>query len=393
MKTERLYIGSWFQRTTLHLSEIYDFLTGEPSPLKELEPAQLAKLRTALGLKNVEMRAGDLTYVHFESADGVTVQIYEDGLINLSSDRAGTFKDQAAGLGGYYEQKLSPALKYLFSLGAPLPKELANIKTIYPYFAVVQRVKPADIRKALAEVGEREYLEVHRPEFSLYRGNMFYVIDRKRTEPELIEKLVEEYIFMREFKGQLHRYLNLHRLIWERIADVKERGKIRGQDIDSFKGKLEGYAKTVTLIDTRINQMGTYLHTRESIVQSDKRMKPFAEILQFKHETLGDTLDYIKEIWGMTKNYVDSAFSLFSDLQAQATQRSVENLTIVTSMGVGATLIGLFTVSEAPSITLFGVGYFFILAAIGYGANTLMKRIAMRRQYEISEVEPDTKIE
>lgn len=395
MKLEKLYIGSWFQRTTLHLSEIYDFLQGEPSPLKELERAKLTKLRKALELKHVEMRPGDLSYIHFTSAGGITVHIYEDGLINLSTAPAGKdpLKDSAARLRMYYEDKLSPAIKYLFSLGAPLPKELANIKTIYPYFAITRNTTPAAVKAALAKVGEHEHLELHQKEFSLYRGNTFYVIDRKRSDPETIEKLVEEYIFMREFQGQLHRYLNLHRLIWERIADVKERGAIKGKDIDAFKGKLESYAKTITLIDTRIDQMGSYLHTRGSVVKNDERLRSLLGVLQFKHETLGDTLDYIKDLWGMTKNYVQSAFNLFSDLQAEATQRSVENLTIVTSMGVGATLIGLFTTTEAPSFTMFGIGYFLALALIGYAANKIMSRIAMRRKYEISEAEPDTKIE
>jgi len=40
-------------------------------------------------------------------------------------------------LAEYYEKKLSPAISYLFSLGAPIPKELANIETVYPYFIVL----------------------------------------------------------------------------------------------------------------------------------------------------------------------------------------------------------------------------------------------------------------
>lgn len=37
----------------------------------------------------------------------------------------------------YYENRLSPAFSYIFNLGAPVPKELANIKTVYPYFVTV----------------------------------------------------------------------------------------------------------------------------------------------------------------------------------------------------------------------------------------------------------------
>jgi len=33
MKVEKIFVGGWFQRTTLHLSEIYDFLKEAKSPL------------------------------------------------------------------------------------------------------------------------------------------------------------------------------------------------------------------------------------------------------------------------------------------------------------------------------------------------------------------------
>lgn len=391
MNVERLFIGSWFQRTTLHLSEVYDFLEGEESPLKELDPAKLAKLRAGLNLASVEMCPGKLAYAHVVSTDGIEVKLYEDGLINLSTEVESPLADEVVGLRTYYEERLSPALAYLFSLGAPLPKELANIKMIYPYFIVTRDADPAEVRETLKGLGESEHLEVQENAFAFYRGDTYYVIDRKDTDPALIEKLIEEQVFMREFKGQMHRYLNLHRIIWERIAEVKERHTIHGRDIGAFKDKIEGYAKTITLIDARLNQMDAYLDTRK-VIATDPLFAPFAGMIEFKHETLSDTLVYIKEIWRMTRNYVDSALDLFGGMQEKATQQSVENLTIVTSMGVGATLIGLFTTSETPTLTLFGAGYFLGLAFIGYAANKIMKRIALRRSYRISDTDADTNI-
>ena len=120
---------------------------------------------------------------------------------------------------------------------------------------------------------------------------------------------------MREFKGQLHRYLNLHRIIWEHIAEVKERGKIKGNEIGPFKDKIEGYEKKINIIEERINQMNAYIKTRESIVKNTKELEQFHEIFEFKYETLVDTLQYIKDIWGMTKNYVNSALDIFSSLE------------------------------------------------------------------------------
>ncbi|MBP3635352.1 MAG: hypothetical protein J6J17_02680 [Bacilli bacterium] len=66
-------------------------------------------------------------------------------------------------------------------------------------------------------------------------------------------------------------------------------------------------------------------------------------------------------------------------------------MTIVTSMGVGASLLGLFTES-APTFTLFGVIYFFVLALIGYSVNKIMSTISKNKRYEISDIDYDKNI-
>ncbi|MCI0620008.1 hypothetical protein L0Y40_03205 [Candidatus Wolfebacteria bacterium] len=385
MKIEQTYIGGWFQRTTLHLSEIYDFIQGEESPLG-FDNNKLAKLRQALFIKEAHLEQGDLEHIVYITAEGLVIDIFEDGLIVLHKKHGGVLADDIEELKGYYESKLSPALSYIFSLGAPIPKELANIKTIYPYFVVLKDAVERDIQKLLEEFKQHKHTEIKEKTFEMYRGDKLYVINDKGVTLDTVERFVQEQIFIREFKGQLHRYLNLHRIIWERIAEVKERGKIGGKEVGPFYAKIESYAKTINLIDARISQMGTYIHTRESIAKNDPHMKKMIGVLQYRYETLADTLSYIKDIWGMTKNYVDSALSVFSSIQAQSTEASVENLTVITSVGVGATLIGLFSES-APDFTIFGVAYFFILVAIGYMANKIMRYIAQRRKYEIEDVE------
>ena len=393
MQIERVYIGGWFQRTTLHLSELYDFLTEGYSPLA-LKKQKLLELQSGLDLSSVEMKVDSLQYILVTTTDAVAYRIYEDGLIVLERDcsDADVLQEDITSLTSYYERKLSPAFNYLFSLGAPVPKELANIKTVYPYFVVLHKGTKADVSKLLEEFEQEQYFEVNHKNYDLFRGDKLYIINNKGEVLPNIGRFVEEQIFIREFKGQMHRYLNLHRIIWEKIADIKERGSIRGSQIGALHDKIEGYSKTINLIDARINQMGSYIGTREAIMNSDEQLKNFVDVLEYKYETLDDTLSYIKEIWRMTKNYVSSAVSLFSDLQAEATQKSVENLTVVTSMGVGATLIGLFTTDQIPNITIFGIGYFFALAAIGYTASKLIKWFYARKTYTVSYEDYDSHI-
>lgn len=384
MKTERLYIGGWFQRTSLHLSEIYDFLVSKSSPLA-LDPRRLQKLHHALHPSRIQLRQGNFEHLVFFSENGIFVKIYEDGLMVLGKRPGRSPKDDVALLAAYYEKQLSPALSFLFSLGAPIPKELAKIKTIYPYFFLVRNANPDDLKRLLKTFNEKLTAEIHRSAFSIYRGNLLYIIDAKRIPEKHLEHFVQEQIFLREFKGQLHRYLNLHRIIWEKIAEVKERGKMRGSDIGPFRKQLESYVKTVNLIDSRIQQMDTYIKTREAIAKADPKLKQFINVVQFRYETLADSLEYVKDLWIMTTKYVESSLALFAALQAQSTESSVKNLTVVTSMGVGATLIGLFS-QKLPTFTGTGIVYFFILVFIGFSTNAIMKWIAMRRLYAIRDV-------
>ena len=331
----------------------------------------------------MELVPAQLDYILVAASKGINFKIFEDGLIRLENDHKDLKKDIEE-LKNYYEKKLSPALGYLFSLGAPIPKELANIKTIYPYFVVIQNTTAEEINKIIKDFGQQKHFEIRQKTFEIYRGDKLYIINNISETMPAIEKFIEENIFLREYRGQLHRYLNLHRTIWEKIADVKERGEIKGKEIAEFKGTIEEYNKTINLIEARINQMDTFNSTRSKIVSNDKSLKPFLEVLQFKHETLSDTLNYISDLWVMTKQYVESALNLFSELQAKSTEGTVKNLTVVTSMGVGATLIGLFT-KKLPEFSADGLLYFVVVAAIGVSANKIITTIYSRRTYTIKD--------
>jgi len=385
MEIKKIYVGGWFQRTRLHLGEIYDFLRDAESPLA-LDPKKLLTLRDSLDIEDLSMVVDKLEYIHLSSKN-ISIRIYEDGLIVLSTDHSHDLKADIATLTEYYEQSLSPAFSYIFSLGAPVPKELANIKTVYPYFVTTSGATQERVDQLFEEFDQRQYLAVNHEQYDIYRGDKLYIIDQHGASEEQVRRFIEEQIFLREFRGQLHRYLNLHRTIWEKIAEVNERGEMSGKDIPAFKGQIDQYKKTIDFIGTRINQMDTYLHTRKSISDNDERLVDFQNALGYKHETLSDSLAYIVDIWDLTKQYVNSAAKVFSDLAAKSTNNSVKNLTIVTSMGVGATLIGLFTTKAAPVFTSFGLFYFLTLAVIGYSVNRAMNWWAQKKKYGIKNIE------
>lgn len=392
MKISNVYIGGWFQRTMLQLSEIYDFLREAKTKLA-LDQDKLIEYRKNLQIGRIDYGVQGEEYIEFTTALNIKVKIFEDGLIilnnhNVSEDTL--FADIDA-LTDYYETKLSPAFSYLFSLGAPVPKELAHIETVYPYFVVTDKATKEEMNTLLTRTDKQKYFEFDNEKYDVIRGDVYYFINNKKTEAENIERYIEEQIFIREFKGQLHRYLNLHRIIWEKIDNVKDRASVKGADIVSFNTKLESYAKTITLIEGRINQMSTYLPTREKIAKSDKELVEFLNISGYRYETLKDTLDYIKYLWNMTKNYVSSAQKLFNGLKSDVSNKSINSLTLVTSMSAGASVIGLLTKSQ-PEFTVFGIAYFFILALIVLSLNKFLKFIQNNRRYKVNDVELDKNI-
>lgn len=392
MKISNVYIGGWFQRTMLQLSEIYDFLRDAKTELN-LDKEKLNEFRKNLQIGKIDYGVAGEEYIEFTTALGISVKVFEDGLIvlnntNVSDDTLFADIDHVT---DYYENKLSPAFSYLFSLGAPVPKELAHIETVYPYFVVCENASKDEINDLLSRTEKQKYFEFDNDKYSVIRGDKYYFINNKKQSQDNIERYIEEQIFIREFKGQLHRYLNLHRIIWEKIDAVKENVNVKGSEIVKFTTKLEGYAKTINLIDGRINQMSTYIATREKIAKRDSELAEFLAISGYRYETLRDTLDYIKYLWGMTKNYVSSAQKLFDGLKSDVTSKSVDSLTIVTSMSAGASIIGLLT-NSAPEFTAFGVLYFFLLAVLGWGSTKILSAISKNKKYEVSDIEYDKNI-
>ena len=50
----------------------------------------------------------------------------------------------------------------------------------------------------------------------VYRAPGIILINNLKDE-KLVREIIESQIFFREFKSQLHRYLAIHRILWEKI--------------------------------------------------------------------------------------------------------------------------------------------------------------------------------
>ncbi len=380
MLIQKIYIGGWFQRTTLHLTEVWDFLKHQKSELG-FSSTELQKALVLLRLDSVERKSDLLEYIDATTQAGVNFRIYEDGLMVLEKNYT-NLKADFREIKEYYDTKLSRSLSLLFSKGAPVPKELANIKTILPYIVMVSGASVTDLKKLFKDAKQEIYSTVSSGKIDVYRSPGLIIINNLEDE-KLARQIIESQIFFREFKTQLHRYLNIHRSIWEKIAHIKEQGSILGKDIDIFRNQLSEYQKTINLIDARINQMDVYIKTRQKVSDIQNIDAYLHPLFQYKFETLLDTHAYIKHLWRMTQEYLNSAIATFTELQARSTKNTISSLQLVTTIGVVAGIIGYLAKDTLPKLTVVGLAYFVLLMALTWIINSIISKFYRNRKYTL----------
>src|SRR3989338_3347780 len=220
MTIQKIYIGGWFQRTTLHLTEIWDFLKHGKSNL-DFQKEKLDEARSFLSLDSVSRESGPLEYILVKTNEEISYRIYEDGLIILEKEFR-SLKNDFEVIKDYYDCKLAKALSLIFSKGAPVPKELANIKTILPYIVTVSDATKEETDKVFKDFSEDVYSVLTTKNIEVYRAPGIILINNLKDE-KLTREIIESQIFFREFKSQLHRYLAIHRILWEKIRMIKDR--------------------------------------------------------------------------------------------------------------------------------------------------------------------------
>lgn len=381
----KITYGGWYQRTTLHLSEIYEFLAHENSYLN-LDKTKLKKLHQALDIASVTRKVGYLEYVEVITKNGMRIVYYEDGLYLLSTEAPEIEKTKKE-LENYYYEKLNPAINYLFSLGAPTPKILANIQTKHP--TVILNIAE---NQTTPQWMEHVYNKIEAHDVTVYKSQDYIYITAKPNAAQGLDEIIDMQVFFREFKDQLEKYLNIHRKIWEEIAQIKESNAVKTKDLGTLRAKLDSYQKTINLITNRINQMGSYARTRKSLAQQIGIDQKLVTLFQYRFEVLLDTLEYIKEIWKMTTDYVNTAIQVLVEAQNAANAKNIQSLTLITSIGVLSGLVGYLSRDTYPKVTLIGASYLAGLLVIGWIVNKIVTRITANKIQRLRFTDTEKKL-
>lgn len=375
----KITLGAWYPRTTLHLSEIYTFLHEGTSELN-LTREKLNEYHRILQLRAVSQETNYLEYIHAFTNNGIEIKYYEDGLYTLEIKTKDIEKGEKS-LKEYFNS-LNSAFSYLFSLGAPTPKVLANMPAHHPTVIAIEEKQWKNFKFDLKIYGEI-YTQVKADEIIVYKTKDYIFIVYSHHTEKMVENLIEMQIFFREFKDQLKRYLNIHRTIWEEISAIKEQKTISADEIGLVRSKLDAYQKTINLVSNRINQMNTYISTRSKVAADVAVEKYLLTLFQYKFEVLTDTHKYIQEIWKMTTDYVNSAIQIINEIQNQSTQRSIQSLQLITLANVISTLLTKMALDQIPGVTSLGIIYVVIIVLVAWVINYSVIKLFKRVKYKI----------
>ncbi len=376
MVKKRITVGGWYQRTTLHLSEIYEFLSKGIS-YEPLDKKKLNAFYKKLEIRSVERKFGELEHIKAITNTGIEITYYEDGLYLIESTKENVEEQLIT----YFEKTFKPAIAYLFSLGAPTPKILASIKDKHPVVIsqIAKNPKTFKIQKSYGKV----YSSYHTTNISVYKTSKHIFIIAKPSAKQSLERIVGIQIFFREFKDQLRKYLHIHRVVWEEIKHISERDDIKGNELDTFRANLESYKKTIHFISERMAQMEPYAKTREQLAGTLNVQTHLVELFHYRFEDLFDTLQYVQKVWNMTVDYVEGAIQLIAGIQASSTGKSIRSIQVLASIGVVAGFMRYLGTEEVGGITQTGILYLAGLIFIAYLINISIKNYYKNKNYSI----------
>ncbi len=365
-----------------------NFLSGKD--LLGLDKKVVTKNLKNLKVKSCERVVAEMEYLDIVLEGSFSLNIFEDGLITLKvniekNDKKNDLLDlvkEIEKIKNFYETKLATAFSYLFSRGAPVPKELAKIENIYPFILNVEAGAMADILEVFEKLEDEISSKIVVEKVGIYKGKKIMILENLPND-KVFNLFAETEIFFREFKAQMARYLHIHREIWEKINIIKSKDYLRGDEIFKTREELQQEQKTINLIEARINQMPVYLKTRQKLTNLGDDYKNLHPLFQYKFETLLDTHDYVKSLWSMTKNYLNSANEMLGVLQTESTKSSISSLTLITTIGVVAGIVNYMTRDTLPKFTSAGFWYFIILLLVTFSINMAVMYFYKFKKYKI----------
>lgn len=119
-------------------------------------------------MKSVELKVDSIEHLEIQAGEDIIIRVYEDGLVTLS-DRYHDIKEDVAKLKAYFTKDFAPMMYYLFSTGAPIPKDLAGMDTTFPCFIVAENIGAIEAHRMLIDLKAEPYYAIKAEGVDIYR--------------------------------------------------------------------------------------------------------------------------------------------------------------------------------------------------------------------------------
>ncbi|OQA03987.1 MAG: CorA-like Mg2+ transporter protein [bacterium ADurb.Bin400] len=399
-KIERLYLAAWIPRTFLHLGEIYDFLSRTPE-IKGLDAKKLVQLRDQLKIDRVTFHREN-GFDHLIAICGdIEISVSEDGVIILTTPVT-EYQVTLNKLETFYNNNFGPALTYLFSRGAPLPKALSKAHDIYPIFIVANNMTETEAGIFLESASDTLITSQVSDEISFFTGKNITILsllpafkDAGITEGELLRNVV----FLDEFEKQLSHYLNLHRTMWDQVSKIRESRSMRYKDFPKIREEILDFHRTLSFVKARLAQMEDIVDARAATVNPTVREK-LATIGLDRFEYLKADQQYVNHLWQMTIEYVDGTLNLLEYLFQENTQRELSAIKFITFITAITSFFGMNIgfpweerwpeVADSSYMVLifmiaFAIGFYYFLKITIYNRRFVVKN-SSKFKIKVSEI-------
>lgn len=345
MAVEKIYLGIWFPRTSIHLKEIYRFMRYEEIiPILNADAAK--NYLKNLGILEAEYYEGE--YFDFLTAKTKEMKIVftEDGIIVNEIPVGWEVKKELGRLHDFYIRKLSPAISFLFSMGAPIPKDLTRIEETHPAYLVGKKLNDENVFNLLKIFDDHILSKTSDAKLDIFSGEKISIINIKKkipNEEEYLNQLIQNLVFFREFERQLENYLHIHRNIWEKISAIRDAQHLYFKDIKRSRDDLLDILETLSFVKARLRQMRDILKGRERSINEDLK-KHLISLGCERFSLYRSDVDYIENLWQSTIDYANSALGLINSVFEENTQKELNALRFMTLLGV---IVGFFGMNVA----------------------------------------------
>ena len=346
MKIEKIYLGSWFPKTGIHLDEFIDFLSRQKviELLNENEAKKLHAKLKPYGI--IEKTRDDTRYVQAQS--GIySFKYFDEGLLMVEAETAGSSKEFDKML-DFYQHKLSPCLAYLFSVGAKGLEIVREPGLKKNFYLCADRATPKDMDKLFKKLNYQVDSVETNEDFLIYRADGFTAIGfYAKINHKQLELLMEYLIVLDEVKRHLAKILQAHRHIWEAAEKIWRSNRIRVKELPENTSLLTDYLTQVSNIEVRLQQMQINIDYRET---KAKDYPELYENLRVDFINVKQNLDYIKNLFVMSHRQLDNASRHLSSIYKQNQQSSLYRLQILFLTSVVASLLMLGSLTGASIV-------------------------------------------